>query len=126
MIAIACIINAVLGALWRRAFGMENDIARWLHAVTALPLTWPLWFAFEPFTAAVLSAAAILFFFPGHKVDSPTVWLRYGPFAWGFAWVMPAWPRDWTWGRFIDGGMAVGELILGASFWGTLTLVMLL
>lgn len=115
-------MNIILGALWRRWLG-SNIGPRWLKLLCALILTWPIWLALAWWLAALASFFCILFFIPGHKVDSWTVWLRYGPFAAGYVVAKKLFPEPWRINNFVDGWMSLGELFLGASFWFSVEVV---
>lgn len=112
------ILNAILGALWRRWLGLGGSGPRWLKMVLGALLTWPLWLALPWWQAAIGTAFCLVYFADGHKVDHWTVWLRYGPFAIGYVLARKYWPDRWTYGRWFDGWMAVGEYVLGGLFWG--------
>lgn len=120
------IATALLGAFWRRWLGLGGSGPRWLKFALALPLTWPL-FVVMPLGFAIEHAAlALLFFAPGHTVDDESVWMRYGPFAVAYVLARKFWPDNWTYGRWVDGWMAVGEFGIGFLFFGSLALTALI
>lgn len=130
----------VLGGLWRRAFGgwlgLPRSICYALMAPLMAPVviflaqtTWPLWVAC--LASIVVTAACLLFFvvslYPGGKfVDDRDVLLKYGPFGLGYVLAHRYWRDEWNTGDLIDGSNSVGEILLGASFWGCFGLLFLL
>jgi hypothetical protein len=122
---------AVLGGLWRRAFGGWLGLPRWATYVLMAPLTLPFWLAmpwdalwpYEALAGVAVIAACLLFFvvslYPGGRYDDDReVLLKYGPFGIGYVLARRHWPDEWRLGGFVDGWSSVGELSLGASFWG--------
>ena len=128
-ILLACLANAVLGALWRRWLGSDHP-GRWIVLPVGLFLTWPLFVAFPWPIAGLLAGLAVLFFVPGHQTADNSVFVRYGPFGAGYwlahryldekEWTRRGWPTS----GFVDGWMALGELFLGATFWGILPAIL--
>lgn len=125
------ILWAVLGGLWRRVFGGWSGLPRSICYVLMLPLTLPIWLslpwgAYWPYSviAGVCFTALILLFFvvslypDGKFTDDRDVLLKYGPFGIGYVLAHRFWRNEWNRGGFIDGSNAVGEIFLGASFWG--------
>ncbi len=124
---------AVLGGLWRRVFGGYTGLPRSICYAMMAPLmapvviflaqtTWPLWIAC--LAAIAVTAACLLFFvvslYPGGKfVDDRDVLLKYGPFGLGYVAAHRLWRDEWNTGSLIDGSNSVGEILLGASFWGS-------
>jgi hypothetical protein len=103
-----------------------------------IPLTLPIWFVlnaqfgvYSAFALSMLSTALCLLFFvvslyPGGKfTDDRDVLLKYGPFGIGYVLAHRFWRDEWNRGGFIDGSNAVGEIFLGASFWGCVGLLWL-
>lgn len=130
-VLLACLANAVLGALWRRAFGGWLGARRWLTIPLGCLLGWPIFVAWPTLWGLAMACLPMLFFLPGHNL--PDHWFRrYGPFGFGYwfaghsftekEWARRGWPME----GFIDGWMATGELFLGATFWGVLPLVLLI
>lgn len=130
---------AVSGGLWRRMFGGWGGKSR-VHCYAAMiPLMLPVhmliikqgW-ALPWAVLAMLTATALclLFFvvslYPGGKfTDDRDVMLKYGPFGIGYVLAHRLWRDEWNTGSFIDGSNAVGEIFLGASFWGCVGLLWL-
>jgi hypothetical protein len=132
------ILWAVLGGLWRRMFGGWTGLPRSICYALMVPLTLPIWLAlpwgvYWPYSilAGVCFAALCLLFFvvsfyPGGKfVDDRDVMFKYGPFGIGYVLAHRFWRDEWNRGGFIDGSNAVGEIFLGASFWGCVGLLWL-
>lgn len=122
---------AILGGLWRRVLGGWSCLPRSVCYALMAPLTLPIWLALPwgiwwPYCLMVGLAATgaclmffVVSFYPGGKfVDDRDVLLKYGPFGLGYVWAHRHWRDEWNLGGFIDGGNAVGEILLGASFWG--------
>lgn len=129
---IVILLAAVLGGLWRRWFGgWPTEGRRWvqlslgasLGAVLALGAGAPWW-------AAVLSAAAVAFWVPGHRLMEWRLgqWLlRYGPL--GIYWWLArkyldrygaaVYPAQWA-SPFIDGPFALAEILGGATFYAAM------
>lgn len=131
-------IWAVLGGLWRRILGgwtgLPRSICYALMALLTLPiwlaLPWGIWWPYCALAALVVTAACLLFFavslYPGGKfTDDRAVLLKYGPFGLGYVWAHRYWRDEWNRGGFIDGSNAVGEILLGASFWGSVGILWL-
>lgn len=128
---------AILGGLWRRVFGGWTGLPRSICYALMAPLTLPIWmpperWGFWPDLAlgVVFTAVCLLFFVvslaPGPSFTNARCFLKYGPFGAGYWLARLYWPPTWLVGGFIDGPMAVGELFLGASFWGCVGLLWLL
>lgn len=138
MSAALIVLWAVIGGLWRRVFGGWSGLPRSICYALMVPLTVPIWMVMPwgvwwPYCLmSVLAAisACMLFFVvslaPGPSFTNARCFLKYGPFGAGYWLARLYWPATWTWGGFIDGPMAVGELFLGASFWGCVGLLWLL
>lgn len=119
----------VLGALWRRWFGMAQHgwlfghRAARLALLTALTAPAALWLPLWAWPLAL--AGSILFFNRHQRTDGWWGLLYYGPYGagWGIAqtWIGNAWNT----GLWIDGPMALGELWLGGTFWGSLMALLL-
>ncbi|MCR4341865.1 MAG: hypothetical protein NUW01_18470 [Gemmatimonadaceae bacterium] len=118
------LLEAVLGAMAVRWRG-SGDSHRWLKLPVMALLAWPLFLVMPWHWALAGAGLCVLFFVKGHKARTWTVWLRYGPFAFGYVLAKRYLPEPWRLNDYIDGWMAVGELTLGGSFWGSLTLVCL-
>jgi hypothetical protein len=130
----------VLGGCWRRILGgwlgLPRSICYALMAPLMAPVviflaqtTWPLWVAC--LAAIVVTTACLLFFvvsfYPGGKfTDDRDVLLKYGPFGLGYVLAHRFWRDEWNTGSLIDGSNSVGEILLGASFWGSVGLLFLL
>ena len=138
MTALLVILWAVLGGLWRRIFGGWTGLPRSVCYALMIPLTLPIWFVlnaqfgvYSAFALSMLSTALCLLFFvvslyPGGKfTDDRDVLLKYGPFGIGYVLAHRFWRDEWNRGGFIDGSNAVGEIFLGASFWGCVGLLWL-
>jgi hypothetical protein len=132
------VLWAVLGGLWRRVFGGYTGLPRSVCYALMVPLSLPIWLAMPMppggayhFVASMLSTILCLLFFvvslyPGGKfTDDRDVLLKYGPFGLGYVWAHRYWRDEWNRGGFIDGSNAVGEILLGASFWGSVGLLWL-
>ena len=121
-----------LGGLWRRIFGGWTGASRVSCYAAMVPLMMPghmliirQGWALPWAVLAILAATALclLFFvaslYPGGKfTDDRDVMLKYGPFGIGYVLAHRFWRDEWNRGGFIDGSNAVGEIFLGASFWG--------
>lgn len=129
---------AVLGGLWRRVFGGYTGLPRSICYALMAPLTLPIWLALPwgiwwPYcamSAVPITGLCLLFFvvslYPGGKfTDDRDVLLKYGPFGLGYVWAHRYWRDEWNRGGFIDGSNAVGEILLGSSFWGSVGLLWL-
>ena len=136
MIITLLITWAVLGGLWRRVFGGWTGLPRSICYALLVPLTTPIWMAMPwgiwwPYclmAGLAATGACLLFFvvgfYPGGKfVDDRDVLLRYGPFGLGYVWAHRFWRDEWNTGSFLDGSNSVGEILLGASFWGCIGLL---
>ena len=133
------ILWAVLGGLWRRVFGGWSGLPRSICYALMAPLTLPIWLmgnwsgstlnaAFAVGGSVLLSVACLMFFvvsfYPGGKfVDDRDVMLKYGPFGIGYVLAHRFWRDEWNTGSFLDGSNSVGEILLGASFWGCIGLL---
>ena len=144
------IFNALLGGLWRHALGGWDGPFMWAIGTRFEPLlwgpddhgiisprrgrvlllgallSWPLWIALPWWQAAIGTVLCDLFWRFGHRLDSWTIWLRYGPFA--VSWVVARWiwgSRPERPGDFLNNWMAVGETGAGVHFWGTVAGVLL-
>lgn len=128
----------VLGGLWRRVLGGYTGLPRSICYALMAPLTLPIWLAapwgiWWPYAVMIgvsRTALCLLFFvvsfYPGGKfTDDRDVLLKYGPFGLGYVWAHRYWRDEWNRGDFIDGSNAVGEILLGASFWGSVGLLWL-
>jgi hypothetical protein len=141
------ILMAIVGAAWRHTMGGWNGPLNWARNTflwgpddKGVPqprrsfimaagwlLSWPLFITTFPAILAVIGVVLIdLFWRFGHDVNSPKIWLRYGPFA--LPWVLA---KKW-WGDkperkgdFLNNWMGVGEAGAGAMFYATLTAVAL-
>jgi hypothetical protein len=129
---------AVLGGLWRRVFGGYTGLPRSICYALMAPLTLPIWLAapwgiWWPYAVMIgvsCTAACLLFFvvslYPGGKfVDDRDVMLKYGPFGLGYVAAHRWWRNEWNTGDLIDGSNSVGEILLGASFWGSVGILWL-
>jgi hypothetical protein len=122
---IPILLTALLGSVWRRWLGLGQSGKRAAKFMCGFLLTWPLWsLPFDPLVNIALSILALAFWAPGHKVDTPKVWLRYGPFGIGYFLAHKYW--KWNFGRFLDGWMAAGEYATGFLYWGTIACLSLL
>jgi hypothetical protein len=133
------ILWAIAGGLWRRMFGGWTGASRVACYSAMIPLCAPAhmlihqqgWvLPWAVLAALAVTAACLLFFvvsfYPGGKfVDDRDVLLKYGPFGLGYVWAHRYWRDEWNRGGFIDGSNAVGEILLGASFWGSVGLLWL-
>lgn len=122
MIALAVILNFVAGALWRRWLGGWLGGERWWRFAAMPLLAWPLWLTLPWWAALVATGLCGLFFAIGHTVETP--WKRYGPFGVAYWLPMKLWRAEWNRPPLIDGGIAVGELLLGGLFWGAVACVL--
>ena len=129
IVATAILINALAGGAWRRLLGGWLHLHRYVTIPLGLFLAWPLFVAFPWPIAGLLAGLAVLFFVPGHQTADNSVFVRYGPFGAGY-WLAHRYLDEKEWARrgwpasgFVDGWMALGELFLGATFWGTVALV---
>jgi hypothetical protein len=126
------VLWVVLGGLWRRVLGGYTGLPRSICYALMAPLTLPIWLALPwgiwwPYAVMIgvsCTAACLLFFvvsfYPGGKfTDDRDVMLKYGPFGLGYILAHRFWRDEWNSGDFIDGSNAVGEILLGASFWGS-------
>lgn len=134
------ILWAVTGGLWRRMFGGWLGRSRVACYAAMIPLCAPAhmlihrqgWaLPWSVLAALAVTAVCMLFFvvslYPGGKfVDDRDVLLKYGPFGIGYVLARRFWRDEWNRGGFIDGANAVGEILLGASFWGCFGLLWLL
>jgi len=77
---------------------------------------------YAPLGTAAIIGVCLLFFVvsmaPGPSFTNARCFLKYGPFGAGYWLARLYWPPTWLVGSFIDGPMSVGEIFLGASFWG--------
>jgi hypothetical protein len=112
------LLTALLGSVWRRWLGSANTGPRSLKFIAALPLCWPALALFQNWWAVLAVGLLLLFWAPGHTVDAPSVWLRYGPFALPYWLSRKYWKAEWNSGRFLDGWMPVGEFGIGFMYWG--------
>ena len=115
------LMTALLGGVWRRWYGMNNSTARWQEILLAMPLTWSLWYAMPWPWAAGFAALCIVFFLPGHTVDSKTIYFRYPIVGAVYPMCKRYWPSHWISPPWIDGPYAVAEFLLGSLFWGFIT-----
>lgn len=138
MIVLAVLLNAVLGALWRRwvggwrPFGWEAPFGRALKHAAMIALTWPLWITLPWAVAGLLTAALFAWFHVRHDNGGPG-WrpvYRYGPFGLGYVIArnfvndLPCTgqeraliePRCWT---------CIGELWLGGTTFAVVAMVLL-
>ncbi len=137
MTAALVILWAILGGLWRRMFGGWTGLPRSVCYALMVPLTLPFWLLperhgllIDSALGLVFTVGALLFFvgslYPGGKfTDDRDVLLKYGPFGLGYVLAHRFWRDEWNRGGFIDGSNAVGEIFLGASFWGCVGLLWL-
>ncbi len=123
---------AVIGGLWRRMFGGWTGLPRSICYALMVPLTLPAWLimpwsaAWWPYSVGaglLLTLSSLAFFvvslYPGGEfTNDRDVMLKYGPFGIGYVLAHRFWRDEWNRGGFIDGSNAVGEIFLGASFWG--------
>lgn len=131
----------ILGGVWRRVFGGWLGLPRSICYALMMPLTLPIWLlgnwdggaistGFAIGGSVLLSVACLLFFVvslaPGPSFTNARCFLKYGPFGAGYWLARLYWPPNWLVGGFIDGPIAVGEMFLGASFWGCAGLLWLL
>jgi hypothetical protein len=128
---------AVLGGMWRRVFGGWTGLPRSICYGLMAPLTLPIWLSYPwgpywPYcllAGVCLTVACLLFFVvslaPGPSFTNARCFLKYGPFGAGYWLARLYWTPTWLVGGFIDGPMAVGEIFLGASFWGCVGLLWL-
>jgi hypothetical protein len=132
------VLWAVLGGLWRRVFGGYTGLPRSICYALMAPLTLPIWLAapwgiWWPYAVMIgvsCTALCLLFFvvsfYPGGKfVDDRDVLLKYGPFGLGYVLAHRFWRDEWNTGSLIDGSNSVGEILLGASFWGSVGILWL-
>lgn len=129
------ILWTILGGLWRRILGGWIGLPRSICYALMVPLTLPFFLLPERWgilpdlaLGVVFTAACLLFFvvslYPGGKfTDDRDVLLKYGPFGLGYVMAHRFWRDEWNAGGFIDGSNAVGEILLGASFWGSVGLL---
>jgi hypothetical protein len=116
-IAVAVLVSAVTGGIWRRVLGGWGGYRRSFIFVCGALLTWPLWLVLPPLYAVVAGGLCLLFWAPGHQMeDDRAMWLRYGPFAVG--WIAARHLKIVAW-------TVVGELVAGFLFWGTVTAISL-
>lgn len=126
------VLWAVLGGLWRRILGGWTGLPRSICYAMMAPLTLPIWLALPwgiwwPYCAmsvVPITGLCLLFFvvslYPGGKfTDDRDVMLKYGPFGLGYVLAHRLWRDEWNTGGLIDGSNSVGEILLGASFWGS-------
>ena len=129
---------AILGGLWRRMFGGWTGLPRSICYGLMFPLTLPIWMTLPwgvmwPYCVIIgltVTSLCLLFFvvslYPGGKfTDDRDVILKYGPFGIGYVLAHRFWRDEWNRGGFVDGSNAVGEILLGASFWGCVGLLWL-
>jgi hypothetical protein len=136
MTALLIVSWSILGGLWRRMFGGWLGLPRSICYTLMVPLTLPVWLALPwgvmwPYSAlagVAFTALALLFFvvscYPGGRYDNTRdVLLKYGPFGIGYVWAKKYIPSEWGPNSFFDGWASVGEVFLGASFWGCVGVV---
>jgi hypothetical protein len=114
--------------------GLPRSICYALMAPLTLPiwlaLPWGIWWPYCLMAGLAATALCLLFFvvslYPGGKfVDDRDVMLKYGPFGIGYVLACLFWRDEWNDGDFVDGPCAIGEIFLGASFWGCVGLLWL-
>ena len=126
MIVLLCLAFFVAGALWRRWLGGWMGGRRWWRFAALPVLLWPLFLALPWWVALTASAGIACFFADDHKVDGWGAVRRYGPFGIGYPLAFRFWRSAWNRPPIVDGWTAVGELVLGGTFWACVPLVLMI